>query len=176
MTIEEQVQDLQRRVTALEAKQGTPLKMGDGIGPDDLFGGKAGSAAPKTPIDPELERVFGPFYLEDGTRRFPVQSPEETTWLEHQKAFGGIIPVGNWEDGVFDALHLLIDHYAALKIEAMPELILYSGTQWLVFPSINGCGFGTVNPLRIGAKNFLLDARDRKADWTISQIEKRRAK
>lgn len=169
MTIEEQVQNHETRIKALEAKQGTPLKMGDGIGPDDLFGGKAGTGAPPPPpTDPNYLVTFGRVFGEGGRL---MTKAEESTWNRRKKSWGGSTAMPD-----SDAVDALLDYYTLRGDELQPEAIVYGGSTALVFRD-PGMGYGTPQcfVLSVSAIEQAYGEAHR-LDRLVEQIDQKRAK
>jgi hypothetical protein len=169
MTTEQQLQDHEERIAALE---NAPKPVPHNTPETNPFMGRGPVGAPAEPINPDFQEVFG-FWLDQNKHR-RIAPEDQPTWLTKQQRFGGFVE--SWPGELQSGLERLIEHYNALDVDAMPKLIEYGSQQYLVFPKIPGVGYGTPKCFMVGVRNFLQDAADGQMDWTIEQIEKRRAK
>lgn len=171
MTIEQQVQDHEQRIQALEnAPKPIPHNT-----PETNPWMRAGlPSEPKQPISRDFQEVFGFWADELGRRLIAPGSVDEATWLTKQSIFGGL-SAGLPAD-VAKNVSLLVEHYGKNGIDATPKLVKLGNAEYLAFPEIRNLGYGTPDCFLVGVGNFTRDAADGQVDWTIAEIEKRRAK
>lgn len=134
--MEQRIQALEARVAAIEAKLPKSLKMGDGVGPDDLFGKGAGSGTP-IPTDDDFDRIFGTVHV-NGLGRV-LSKWEENILNRRKEAWGGILTA--LPDS--EALRSLLDVWEANRGTLIIEAIQYKGAPAIVFPKLPGLGYGT---------------------------------
>lgn len=163
---EQRIANLESRVTALEAKAPKPMVMGDGKGPDDLFGGKAGTGPVVDPTDPEYLAAFGKVFGDGGRL---MSKATQTTWERRKKAWGGRVEMPE-----SDAVEALLDYYTLLGKDLQPEAIRYGGKTALVFQA-EGLGYGTPQAFLLSVERIEQSYGETgRLDGLIDQIEKRK--
>lgn len=142
MTTLELLEDNNRMLRLLTSRHGQ-------IGPNPGQGedGDANEHISEEFID-GLERIFGAWRDADGRRKY--RPGQDAAWLQHKANFEGVIHGygGNRFDSAIRALQEVLGDS---NNDATPEIISYNGEEMVVFPGLQGLGFGTPQVFMIQA-------------------------